>query len=83
MASAQLFLNGARVTREFRDALLGQANRAGITPNEFCITDAAEKLRRSGASVPGVFRPGDLSELGRVARWPARTLCPNASVSRP
>ncbi len=67
MASAQLFLNGARVTREFRDALFDQANRAGITPNEFVITAAAEKLKRSGASFPGVFRAGDLPEFGRAA----------------
>ncbi|WP_202617963.1 hypothetical protein [Aureimonas leprariae] len=44
MASAQLFLNGARVNRDFREALFDAANRAGVTPNEFCITAAAEKL---------------------------------------
>ena len=59
-AKAQLFLNGARVTSGFRSALFDAANRAGITPNEFVITAAAEKLARSGASFPGVFRRGDL-----------------------
>ncbi|MEF2551320.1 hypothetical protein VQ042_08070 [Aurantimonas sp. A2-1-M11] len=60
VASAQLFLNGARVIPAFRSALFDAANRAGITPNEFVITAAAEKLARSGASFPGVFRVGDL-----------------------
>ncbi|WP_246715946.1 hypothetical protein [Aurantimonas sp. DM33-3] len=60
MATAQLFLNGARVTSDFREALFDAANRAGITPNEFVITAAAEKLARSGASFPGVFRAGDV-----------------------
>ena len=32
MASAQLFLNGARVTREFRDALFDQARRGNKEP---------------------------------------------------
>ena len=59
-ATAQLFLNGARVNSDFRAALFDAANRAGVTPNEFCITAAAEKLARSGASFPGVFRRGDL-----------------------
>ena len=59
MASSQLFLNGARVTAEFRDALFDAANRAGVTPNEFVIVSAAEKLMRTGAAFPGVFRRGD------------------------
>lgn len=60
MATAQLFLSGARVTPAFREALHDAANRAGITPNEFVITAAAEKLAQRGASFPGVFRPGDM-----------------------
>lgn len=60
MATAQLFLSGARVTPAFREALHDAANRAGITPNEFVITAAAEKLAQGGASFPGVFRPGDM-----------------------
>lgn len=67
MASAQLFLNGARVNAEFREALFDASNRAGITPNEFVITAAAEKLARSGASFPGVFRRGDLPDVSRAA----------------
>ncbi|KQT53665.1 hypothetical protein ASG43_17660 [Aureimonas sp. Leaf454] len=61
-ASAPLFLKGARVTNAFRTSLFDAANRAGITPNEFCIKAAAEKLARSGASFPGVFRKGDIEE---------------------
>lgn len=69
MASAQLFLNGARVDAEFREALFDAANRAGITPNEFAIVAAAEKLARSGRTFPGIFRKGDLEAVGlnRVA----------------
>ena len=64
MAFANLFLSGARVTPEYRDALFDAVNRAGVSPNEFCITAAAEKLARRGASFPGVFRRGDLDAVG-------------------
>lgn len=67
MVPVQLFLCGARVNPVFRDALFDAANRAGITPNEFCITAAAEKLKRSGAEFPGVFRAGDASDVGVAA----------------
>ncbi|WP_244487988.1 hypothetical protein [Aureimonas sp. Leaf454] len=50
------------MTNAFRTSLFDAANRAGITPNEFCIKAAAEKLARSGASFPGVFRKGDIEE---------------------
>jgi hypothetical protein len=63
----QLFLNGARVTPAFREALFDAANRAGITPNEFVITAAAERLARSGASFPGVFRRGDFPTNSEAA----------------
>lgn len=62
MAFARIFLAGARVTPAFREALYDAANRAGITPNEFVIAAAAEKLTRAGASFPGVFRAGDMGE---------------------
>ncbi|UHD45529.1 hypothetical protein LUX29_21490 [Aureimonas altamirensis] len=61
-APVELFLRGARVTSGFRSALFDAANRAGVTPNEFVITAAAEKLARSGASFPGIFRRGDLND---------------------
>lgn len=67
MASAQLFLNGARVTADFREALFDASNRAGVTVNEFVLTAAAEKLQRSGARIPGLFRKGDLAERGLAA----------------
>ena len=64
MASANLFLRGASVTRDFREALFDASNRAGVTPNEFCIVAAAEKLAKSGANFPGVFRPKDFDYVG-------------------
>jgi hypothetical protein len=66
-APVALYLNGARVCSGFRLALFDAANRAGITPNEFVITAAAEKLARSGASFPGVFRSGDLQADSEAA----------------
>ncbi|WAP69309.1 hypothetical protein [Jiella pelagia] len=62
-----LKLTGSRVMPDFRSALFDAANRAGITPNEFVITAAAEKLERSGASFPGVFRTGDLQTNSEAA----------------
>lgn len=62
-----LFLNGARVTAGFRAALFDAANRAGITPNEFVISAAAEKLQGSGASFPGVFRADERSIPSKAA----------------
>lgn len=58
-----MLLSGARVTASFRESLFDAANRAGITPNEFVIEAAAEKLMRSGRRFSGVFRKGDLSQL--------------------
>ena len=66
-AAVPLFLNGARVTSGFRSALFDAANRAGIPPNEFVITAAAEKLARTGASFPGVFRAGDVPAESEAA----------------
>lgn len=59
--AVNLFLNGGRVTSGFRSSLFDQANRAGMSVNEFVLTAAAEKLMQCGASFPGVFRQGDLS----------------------
>lgn len=64
MASAQLFLSGARVDPTFREALFDAANRAGVTPNEFAIVAAAEKLARCGRTFPGIFRKGDFEVAG-------------------
>lgn len=60
MSKGQLFLNGARVTTEFRDALFDAANRAGLTPNEFVIVCTAEVLAKRGAIFSGVFSKGDV-----------------------
>ncbi|TNM66475.1 hypothetical protein [Aliirhizobium smilacinae] len=61
--SVAVMLRGARVTESFRDNLFDAANRAGITPNEFVLQAAAEKLHRAGREFSGIFRKGDLSEL--------------------
>ncbi|MEA3533226.1 hypothetical protein [Rhizobium sp. CC-YZS058] len=58
-----VMLRGANVMESFRESLFDAANRAGITPNEFVIEAAAEKLMRSGRRFSGVFRKGDLSQL--------------------
>lgn len=54
----QVALSSARVTAGFRTELFNAAARAGMTPNEFVISAAAEKLRDAGRSFPGPF-PGD------------------------
>ena len=66
-APVALFLKSARVTSAFRSALFDAANRAGVTPNEFVITAAPERLARSGASFPGVFRRGDFPTNSEAA----------------
>lgn len=55
-----VMLRGATVMTSFRESLFDAANRAGITPNEFCLQAAAEKLRASGRRFSGIFYPGDL-----------------------
>ncbi|MDC9808414.1 hypothetical protein [Rhizobium binxianense] len=54
-----IMLRGAMVMTDFRESLFDAANRAGMTPNEFCLQAAAEKLRASGRQFAGVFAPGD------------------------
>lgn len=58
-----VMLRGANVMESFRESLFDAANRAGMTPNEFVIEAAAEKLMRSGRRFSGVFRKGDIAEL--------------------
>lgn len=55
-----IMLRGAMVMVSFRESLFDAANRAGITPNEFCLQAAAEKLKASGRQITGVFAPGDI-----------------------
>lgn len=56
-------LRGANVLESFRDHLFDASNRAGITPNEFVLQAAAEKLKRAGREFSGIFHKGDLAEL--------------------
>ncbi|MEF2547988.1 hypothetical protein VQ045_12530 [Aurantimonas sp. E1-2-R+4] len=66
--AVNLFLNGGRVTSGFRSSLFDQANRVGMSVNEFVITAAAEKLVQCGANFPGVFHKGDLPPTHDRAR---------------
>lgn len=58
-----VMLRGATVMESFRESLFDAANRAGITPNEFVLQAAAEKLTRSGQHFSGIFKKGDLRDL--------------------
>lgn len=55
-----IMLRGANVMTSYRDALFDAANRAGMTPNEFVLQATAEKLKATGRTFSGVFRPGDI-----------------------
>ncbi|MBB4255444.1 hypothetical protein [Rhizobium sp. BK008] len=55
-----IMLRGAMVMTSFRESLFDAANRAGMTPNEYCLQAAAEKLTASGRRFSGIFCPGDL-----------------------
>lgn len=54
-----IMLRGAMVMISFRESLFDAANRAGVTPNEYCLQAAAEKLKASGRQFTGVFAPDD------------------------
>lgn len=56
-------LRGATVMEGFRENLFDAANRSGMTPNEFCLQAAAEKLKATGRSFSGLFAPGDVSTM--------------------
>lgn len=56
----QVLLTSPRVTSAFRDALLTAASAADMTPGEFALQAAADKLRAAGHDFPGVFHVGDL-----------------------
>lgn len=62
MSRTNLTLVGARVVKQFRDELFDAADREGVSVNEFVLQAAAEKLIRKGATIPGVFRSGDIME---------------------
>lgn len=56
-------LRGATVMEGFRENLFDAANRSGMTPNEFCLQAAAEKLKATGRSFSGLFAPGDVPAM--------------------
>ena len=58
-----VMLRGATVMEGFRENLFDAANRSGMTPNEFVLQAAAEKLKATGRSFSGVFTPGDLQAM--------------------
>lgn len=67
----QVLLTSPRVTSAFRDALLAAASAADMTPGEFALQAAADKLRAAGHDFPGVFHVGDLdhsNDNGQRAR---------------
>ncbi|NSZ73035.1 hypothetical protein [Agrobacterium tumefaciens] len=61
--TVNIALRGARVTSSFRDNLFDAANRSGMTPNEFVLQAAAEKLKATGRNFSGLFAPGDLKTM--------------------
>ena len=61
-----LMLTSAKVTPSFRENLFDAAGRCGMSINEFVLTATGEKLVRSGRVIPGVFRPGDITEPADV-----------------
>lgn len=61
--SVTVSLRGANVTETFRENLFDACNRAGVTPNEFVLQAAAEKLKASGREFSGLFVPGDIANL--------------------
>lgn len=57
----QILLTSPRITSAFRDVILEAASAADMTPGEFALMAAAEKLIAAGADFPGVFHAGDLN----------------------
>ncbi|MCV3734988.1 hypothetical protein OCK02_02135 [Rhizobium sp. TRM96647] len=60
---AAVFLRSATVTTDFRETLFDACRREGVTPNEFVLQAAAEKLKSKGRQFSGLFRAGDLKTL--------------------
>ncbi|MGV0910334.1 hypothetical protein [Martelella sp. FOR1707] len=56
-----VMLRGAVVMEGFQQSLFDAANRAGMTPNEYVLEAAAEKLRSTGRRFSGLFSPGDIA----------------------
>ncbi|MGV8830433.1 MAG: hypothetical protein ACOH2N_00535 [Devosia sp.] len=62
--TAAIMLRGARISADLREVIFDQANRAGMSVNEFVLTAAAERLAQRGLRFAGVFEPGDLDQVG-------------------
>ncbi|PYE98927.1 hypothetical protein C8J35_103528 [Rhizobium sp. PP-F2F-G38] len=58
-----VLLRGAEVMESFRENLFDACNRAGISPNEFALQAAAEKLKSQGRQFSGLFRAGDFQDF--------------------
>ena len=62
-AKVPILLNGATVTRTFRDAAFDAANRRGISANELALRALGAHLRASGREIGGIFEAGDVDAL--------------------
>ncbi|KAB0681748.1 hypothetical protein F6X38_02680 [Aureimonas leprariae] len=60
------------MNRDLRDALFDAANRTGVTPNEFGIAAAAEKLIADYRSRSGVFFSNDFGTIDVQSPKPAQ-----------
>ena len=60
-----VMLTDVRVTKSFRETFFDAALQAGMTPTEFAVQAAAEKLASSGKTFSGLFHPGDIED-GRL-----------------
>lgn len=58
-------LREARVLPSFQRAVFDAAARSGATVTEVVLEAAGRELRAQGLPVDGVFRPGDIAEVGR------------------
>lgn len=56
-----VFLKTSKVTAGFRAALFEASEKAGLTPSEFALRAAGEKLASKGACLTGIFQNGDLN----------------------
>lgn len=69
---AQIMLTSPRVTTAFRDAILAAADAVDMTPGEYALLAAAEKLAAAGHDFPGVFHHGDLDPSNDNGTQPRR-----------
>jgi hypothetical protein len=65
--TAPILLRGGNVLEDFKEVLVTESNRSGMSVNEVLIRAAGERLAQRGLQFTGVFEPGDLDQLG-VAR---------------